>query len=226
MSSKRMTELNAKVDKTKAYSIEEAVALLKEVATAKFDESVEIHANLGIDPKKSDQQIRETVVLPHGTGKTKKIAAFVGSNDEKAAREAGADVIFGEEEVKELAKTGKIDFEVAVATPEMMPKIAVVARVLGPRGLMPNPKTGTVGPDVAKMIRELKSGKIAYKNDDTGNIHQIVGKISFDADKLKENVETMIESLKKVKPTSQKGIYFKGLYITTTMGPSVKIQIV
>jgi len=222
---KRIAELKAKVEKTKLYTLDEAVELLKELGNAKFDESVEIHANLGINPKKSDQQIREILVLPHGTGKTKKIAAFVGANDEKAAKDAGADLVLGEEEVKAIAKSGKADFDVAVATPEMMPKIAVAARVLGPRGLMPNPKTGTVDKDVAKMISELKSGKIAYKNDDSGNIHQVVGKVSFDTAKIKENAEAMIESIKKAKPQAQKGVYIKGLYITTTMGPSIRLDV-
>ena len=222
--SKRMTELEAKVDKTKIYNLDEAVTLLKEIATAKFDESIEIHANLGINPKKSDQQIRETIVLPHGTGKTKRIAAFVGPDDEKTAKDAGADIVFGEEEIQELKKTGKIDFDVAVATPAMMPKIAAVARILGPRGLMPSPKTGTVGPKVKQMIDELKAGKIAYKNDETGNIHQVIGKISFDEKKIKENIETFVESLNKVKPKTLKGIYIKGLFLTTTMSPSIQIE--
>ena len=213
------------VDKTKVYTLEEAIALVKETSTVKFDASIELHARLGIDPKKGDQQIRATVVLPHGTGKTKRIAAFVGPNDEKAAKDAGADLILGEEEIKEIKTTGKAEFDVAVATPEMMPKLAVAARVLGPRGLMPNPKTGTVGPNVEQMITELKKGKTAFKNDSTANVHQAVGKVSFDNKKIQENIETFVETLKKVKPNSTKGSYIKAMYLTSSMGPSVKFSI-
>jgi len=223
--SKRMEDLKAKVDKTKAYSLDEAIALVKETSTVKFDASVELHARLGIDPKKSDQQIRATVVLPNGTGKTKRIAAFVGPNDEKAAKDAGADLICGEEEIKAIKDTGKIDFDIAVATPEMMPKLAIAARVLGPKGLMPNPKTDTVDKNVAKMIEALKKGKAAFKNDDQANIHQLVGKVSFDAGKLKENIETFLEALKRAKPSGAKGTYIKALYLTSSMGPSVKIAV-
>lgn len=212
------------VDKTKVYSVDEAIALVKATSTVKFDASVEVHARLGIDPRKSDQQIRATVALPHGTGKTKRIAAIVGSNDEAAAKAAGADLVMGEEELKTLKDTGKIDFDIAIATPEMMPKLAVVAKVLGPKGLMPNPKTGTVGPDVKKMIGELKGGKVAFKNDDTSNIHQIIGKVSFDEAKLKENFTAFMETLRKVKPSSMKGSYIKSLHITSSMGPSIKVD--
>lgn len=222
--SKRMNELKAKVDKTKLYSLEEAVALVKETGAAKFDASVEVHANLGIDPKKSDQMVRATVVLPHGSGKTKRVAAFVGPNHEAAAKAAGADLVMGEEEIKTLKDTGKIEFDVAVATPEMMPKIAMAARILGPRGLMPNPKTDTVGTNLEKMIGDLKRGKAAFKADDTSNVHQAVGKVSFDEAKLVDNVKAFLEALKKAKPTSTKGTYIKSLHLTSTMGPSVKID--
>ena len=223
--SKRMTDLKTKVDSTKVYSLDEAIALVKATSTVKFDASVEFHARLGIDPKKSDQLIRATVVLPHGTGKTKRIAAFVGPNDEKAAKDAGADLVLGEEEIKEIKTTGKIDFDIAVATPEMMPKLAVAARVLGPKGLMPNPKTDTVDKNVAKMIEALKKGKAAFKNDDQANIHQLVGKVSFDNAKLKENIETFIEALKRAKPAGAKGTYIKTAFLTSAMGPSVKISV-
>lgn len=213
------------VDKTKVYNIDEAIELVKKTSTVKFDASVEVHVSLGIDPKKSDQQIRTTVILPHGTGKTKTVAAFVGANDEKTATEAGADFIYGEEEIKKIKDTGKIEFDIAVATPEMMPKLAVAAKILGPKGLMPNPKTGTVDADVKKMVTEIKKGKAAFKNDDTGNIHQAIGKVSFDNAKLKENFEAFVDTLKKIKPTSVKGVYMKSLFLTSSMGPSVKVEV-
>ena len=221
-----MDDLRLKVEKDKVYSIEEAVKLVRETSTVKFDASVEVHARLGIDPKKSDQQIRTTVVLPHGTGKTKKVAAFVGANDEKDAKTAGADFIYGEEDIKKIKDTGKVEFDVAIATPEMMPKLAVAAKVLGPKGLMPNPKSGTVDTNVAKMVEELKKGKIAFKNDATGNIHQLIGKVSFEEAQIKENLETFLETLKKVKPQGMKGTYIKSLYLTSAMGPSIKLEIV
>src|SRR3990167_5726082 len=170
--SKRMDQLNTKVSKTKVYTLEEAIKLVKETSTVKFDASVEAHIKLGINTKKSDQQLRSTVALPHGTGKSKTVAAFVGSNDEKAAKEAGADFVYGEEDIKKIKDSGKIEFDIAVATPDMMPKMAVAAKILGPKGLMPNPKTDTVGKDIKKIIAELKKGKAAFKNDDTGNVHQ------------------------------------------------------
>ncbi len=223
--SKRMNELNTKVDKTKVYSLDEAIKLVKETSNVKFDASVEAHIKLGIDPKKSDQQIRSTVSLPHGTGKTKKVAAFVDANDEKAAKEAGADFVYTEEDIKKIKDTGKVEFDVAVATPSMMPKLAVAAKVLGPKGLMPNPKTGTVGPDVKKLITDLKKGKASFKNDDAGIIHQSIGKVSFDEQKLKENFNELIDALKKAKPTSAKGTYIKSAHLTSSMGPGIKVAI-
>ncbi len=223
--SKRMDDLQTKIEKEKVYTLEEAIAVVKDTSNVKFDASIELHARLGIDTKKSDQQVRSTVVLPHGTGKTKRIAAFVGSNDEKAAKDAGADLVLGVEEIKIIKDTGKIDFDIAVATPEMMPKLAVAARVLGPKGLMPNPKTETVDKNVAKMIEALKKGKAAFKNDDTGNIHQLVGKVSFDNAKLAENITAFLEALRKAKPSGTKGAFIKALYLTSAMGPSVKVVV-
>src|SRR3989339_971927 len=223
--SKRMTGLKTQVNKDTVYSVAEAVELVKKTSTVKFDASVEVHVKLGIDPKKTDQQIRATVVMPNGTGKTKTVAAFVSPNDEKDAKEAGADFVYGEEDIKKIKDTGKIEFEIAVSTPEMMPKLAVAARVLGPKGLMPNPKTGTVDKNIKKIIEEIKKGKAAFKNDDQANIHQLVGKTSFDNAKLKENLVAFLEALRKAKPQSSKGTYIKGIFLTSSMGPSVKVVV-
>lgn len=222
--SKRFIESRKKVDSNKKYSVDEAVSLLKEVANAKFDETIELHVRTGIDPRKGDQQIRGTVVLPHGTGKKIRVAAFVDSSNETAAKEAGADIVATEETINEIVKTGKIDFDIAVAVPAMMPKLAKAARVLGPRGLMPNPKTDTVGPNVAKMIEEQKGGKTAFKNDNTANIHAIVGKVSFTEDQIKENLNVILEAVKKTRPSSTKGVFMKSIYLTSTMGPSISID--
>jgi large subunit ribosomal protein L1 len=220
--SKRMTELSAKVDKNKVYPLDEAIALAKETSKVKFDASVEVHIQTGINPKKSEQQVRTSVILPHGTGKTKTVAAFVSADKEKEAKEAGADFIYGEEEIKKIKDTGKIEFEVAVTTPDMMPKLAIVAKILGPRGLMPNPKTDTVGTDIKKMITELKGGKVTFKNDDTSNIHQAIGKVSFTEAQLKENFLAFMEVLKRAKPIGIKGTFIKNIVISTSMGPGIK----
>lgn len=220
-----MTALQAQIDKNKVYSVDEAVALVKKTSNVKFDASVEVHVRLGIDASKGEQQIRATVVLPNGTGKSKTVAAFVGANDEKEAKAAGADFIYSEADIKKIKDSGKIDFDVAVATPEMMPKLAVAAKVLGPKGLMPNPKTDTVGKDVKKMITELKKGKAAFKNDDTGNIHQMIGKVSFSETQIKENLIAFLDALKRAKPNTAKGTFIKSLYLTTSMGPSVKVEV-
>ena len=185
---------------------------------------MEIHANLGIDIKKSEQQVRSTVVLPHGTGKTLKVAAFVNAAKTQEAKDAGADFVYDEEDIKKIKETGKIEFDVAITTPDMMPKMALAARILGPKGLMPNPKTETVGPNVKQMIESLKKGKVNFKNDDTGNIHQVVGKVSFSDEQLKANVETFLEALKKVKPAGVKGNYIQNLVLCSSMGPAVRIS--
>lgn len=222
--SKRMAANAAKVEKNKVYSLDEAIKLVRETSGVKFDASVEVHANLGIDPKKGDQLIRSTVVLPHGIGKTKKVAVFVSAEKEKEAMESGADVVYTEEGIKKIKDTGKIDFEVAVTTPDMMPKLAAVAKVLGPKGLMPSPKTETVGPNIKKMVEELKKGKVTFKNDDSANLHQIIGKVSFSETQLKENLMAFLEALKKAKPTTSKGTYVKNLILCSTMGPAIKIS--
>lgn len=212
------------VDAKKLYAPEEALELAKKTATTKFDGSVEVHINLGIDVKKGDQQVRSTIIFPHSIGKAKKVIAFVPADKEKDAKEAGAEIVGGEELIEELAKTGKIDFEVAVATPEMMPKLAKVAKILGPSGLMPNPKTDTVGANIKKLIEDVKKGKVAFKNDTTGNIHQSIGKSSMDAKNLLENFNILLDAIKKNKPASAKGVYLNSVTLTTTMGPGIKVD--
>lgn len=222
--SKRFVALKAKTDVKKLYKPEEALAMAKELATTKFDSTIEVHVNLGIDVKKGDQQVRATIIFPHSIGKTKKVAAFVSGDKEKEARDAGAEIVGGEELIAELLSSGKIDFDVAVATPDMMAKMSKVAKLLGPAGLMPNPKTDTVSPNVKKMIEDIKKGKVAFKNDQTANLHQAIGKASLDAAKLLENLTTFVDAVKKVKPASSKGVYIKSLTVTSTMGPGVKVD--
>jgi large subunit ribosomal protein L1 len=218
-----MTALRAKIDANRVYTVDEAIALIAETSSVKFDATVEVHANLGIDPKKGDQQVRATILMPNGTGKVLKVAAFVSPEKEKEAKDAGADFVYGEEEIKKIKDTGKIEFDIAVTTPDMMPKLAAVAKVLGPKGLMPNSKTDTVGPNVKKMVEDLKKGKASFKNDDTGNIHIAIGKVSFGTEKLKENFLSFVEMLNQIKPAGQKGTYIKSLHICASMGPSIKI---
>ena len=210
-------------DKLKAYPIEEALELNKKLSKTKFDASVEVHFRLGIDPKKGDQQIRTAVSLPHGTGKTIKVAAFVSADKEKAVKAAGADIVGGDDLIAEIKKTEKTDFQVAVAEPAMMKNLAQIAKILGTRGLMPSPKNETVTPDPAKAVAELKKGKVSFKNDDTGNVHVVIGKISFDANKLLDNFNTVLETVKKVKPAKSKGVYIKNIAITSSMGPGIKV---
>lgn len=212
-------------DNTKSYAIAEAVELTKKLSKVKFDASVEVHFRLGIDPKKGEQQIRSAVSLPHGTGKTVKVAAFVSPEKEKEVKEAGADLVGGDDLIAEIKKSEKTDFEVAVAEPAMMKNLAQIAKILGTRGLMPSPKNETVTPNPAKAVAELKKGKVSFKNDDTGNVHVAIGKISFDAKKLAENYETILEAIKKAKPSSAKGVYIKNVSINATMGPGVKVSI-
>ena len=210
-----------KLEKDKVYTLSEAVKFLKENKTAKFDESVEAHIRTGIDVKKSDQQVRGTVSLPHGTGKSKRIAVIT-STSQKEAKEAGAEIVAGEELLEKI-KAGKIEFDILVATPEMMPKLASVAKVLGPKGLMPNPKTETVTTKVKETVESLKKGKAAFKNDNSGNIHQSVGKTSFEDDKLVENIKAFIEAVEKAKPAAAKGKLIKGIALSSTMGVGIKV---
>lgn len=223
--SKRMKKIAPLVDATKTYPVKEALELAKKTASAKFDETVELHLKLGINATKGDQQIRGTVVLPFSFGRSKTVAAFVTSDKAKEAKEAGADVIFTENDVADLQKSGKINFEIAVAIPAMMKNIAPLARILGPKGLMPTPKNETIGPDLAKMIGELKKGKVNFKNDDTANVHQAIGKVSTDIEKLIANYEAIMEAIKKSKPESAKGTFIKKVTIATTMGPGIKVAV-
>jgi len=212
-------------DKTKSYSIEEAIDLVKKLSKIKFDASVEAHFRLGIDNKKGEQQIRTTVALPYGTGKTIKIAAFVAPEHEKETKEARADYVGGDELIAEIKKTEKTDFQVAIAEPSIMKKLAQIAKILGTRGLMPSPKNDTVTNNPAKTVRELKKGKVSFKNDDTGNVHVAIGKVSFDKQQLAENFQALLQAIKKVKPASSKGLYIKNVSINSTMGQGIKIQI-
>lgn len=210
-------------DKNKAYGIAEAIELTKKLSRTKFDASVEVHFRLGIDVKKGEQQVRVAVNLPHGTGKTIKVAAFVTQSKEKEVREAGADFVGGDELIAQIKKTEKTDFQVAVAEPVMMKNLGQIAKILGTRGLMPSPKNDTVSPDPAKAVKELKKGKVSLKNDDTGNVHVAIGKISFTADQLAQNFQTLLDAIRKAKPSSSKGVYLKNIVICSTMGPGIKV---
>ncbi len=213
------------VDPKKVYEIDEALDLVKKTSKAKFDASVELHIKLGIDPKKGEQQVRATVSLPHGTGKDKRIAVFVESGREEEAKAAGATLYGNDELIKQIATTGACDFDIAVATPVMMPQLAKIAKILGPRGLMPNPKTETVTNDIAKAVKELKGGKVTFKNDDTANIHQVIGRVSFSADQLKGNFEAILVVLKKSKPSGSKGVFLKSASLASTMGPGIRVKL-
>lgn len=222
---KRLKNFKAKIDNTKVYTVEEAVKLVKETAVAKFDTTIEAHASLGIDPKKGEQIVRASVNLPHGSGKKVRIAAFVSEADVKKAKDAGASVAGGETLIEEIKKTGKCDFDIAVTVPDMMKNLASIARVLGQKGLMPNPKTGTIGTDIVKMIEELQKGKVSYKNDDTANVHLAIGKASYTEQQITANFQAFVDSLKKAKPQNVKGTYIKSVHLSSTMGPSIKVAI-
>ncbi|HNV96821.1 MAG TPA: 50S ribosomal protein L1 [bacterium] len=220
--SKRMKAIKSSVDTKKIYTVEEAVSILKNTANVKFDSSLEAHISLGIDPKKGEQIVRSTVTLPHGNGKVRKLVAFTTKIDE--AKAAGADIIGDDEYIEKIRQSGKCDFDIAVATPEIMPRLASIAKILGQKGLMPNPKSGTIDNDVKKMITELKSGKESFKNDDSANVHLAVGKISFDENKLVDNVKSFVDAVKKAKPQSLKGVYIKSVALSSTMGPGLKVN--
>lgn len=213
------------ITKDQVYSMDEAIELLKKTANTKFVGSVEVHVKTNIDPKKTDQAIRGTLSLPHGTGKVKKIAAFVTEGKEDAAKKAGAQLVGGEELIKSIKESEKTDFDIAVAEPAMMPKLAVIAKILGTRGLMPNPKTGTVSENIAQAIAEIAGGKVSFKNDDSGNLHQIIGKTDFDAAKLSENLKAFYDAVMQSKPATVKKSYLANMTINATMGPSIKIKL-
>jgi len=223
--SQRFIELQEKIDPDKLYPLEEAIKLAKETSSTKFDASIEIAVRSGIDPKKSDQQMRATVQLPHGTGKKIKVAVIAPEKEQKEAKAAGAELVGGEELIEKIKKTEKTDFDVLITTPEMMKELAKIAKVLGPRGLMPNPKTETVTPNIKKAVEDLGKGKVSYRNDDSGNIHLAIGKVSFEDKKLVENYQAFIDSLNKNKPDTIKGILIKKISISSSMGPGIKVQI-
>jgi len=211
------------VDRERQYLPGEALKLLKEFPTAKFDESVEVSFRLGVDPRKADQMVRGTVSLPHGTGKSVRVAAFAVGDKAREAREAGADLVGGEELVEEVQK-GNIEFDAAVATPDMMSTVGKAGRVLGPRGLMPNPKAGTVTPDIGKAVRDIKAGKLEYRIDRQANLHLVIGKRSFGEDQLAQNYMAVVDEILRAKPASAKGKYVKTATLSTTMGPGIRLD--
>ena len=220
--SKKYQEAAALIEKGKAYPIDEAVALVKKTSTVNFDASVDVVFKLGLDTRHADQQLRGAVVLPHGTGKTKKVLVVTQGAKVEEAKAAGADVVGGKEILEDIQK-GWLDFEVMIATPDMRAELGKLGRILGPKGLMPNPKTGTVTMDVAKAVQETKAGKVTYRTDKDGNVHMPIGRVSFDDEKLAENFKTVYDLLLRVKPSSAKGTYMKNIVVSSTMGPSVKV---
>lgn len=220
---KRMRVIREKVDGTKLYEINDAVALLKELATAKFVESVDVAVNLGIDPRKSDQNVRGATVLPHGTGREVRVAVFTQGANAEAAKAAGAELV-GMDDLAEQIKAGEMNFDVVIASPDAMRVVGMLGQILGPRGLMPNPKTGTVTPNVAEAVKNAKAGQVRYRNDKNGIIHTTIGKVDFTPAQLKENLEALISALKKAKPAVAKGVYVKKVSISTTMGAGVAID--
>ena len=222
--SKKYVEVLNKIDRTRLYDATEALSLVAEVATAKFDETVEAHIKLGVDSRHADQQVRGAIVLPHGTGKTKKVLVFAKGEKAKEAEAAGADFVGAEDLVQKIQKENWFDFDVVVATPDMMGVVGRLGRVLGPKGLMPNPKSGTVTFDVAKAIDEIKAGKVEYRLDKTNIIHVPVGKVSFGGEKLAENFAALMDAIVKAKPAAAKGQYLRSVTVASTMGPGVKIN--
>jgi len=221
---KKTIDAAKKIDRTKLYDPAEAIGLVKEVAFAKFDETVELHVRLGIDPRQSDQQVRGAVVLPYGTGKTKRVAVFAKGEKAKEAEAAGADIVGAEDLAARIQQENFLDFDVVVATPDMMGALGRLGKILGPKGLMPNPKTGTVTFDVERAIREIKAGKVEFRVDKTAIVHVPIGRVSFDKEKLIGNFATLMEALVKAKPAAAKGTYLKSVAVASTMGPGVKVN--
>ena len=223
--SKKYREALEKLEKGKLYPLEEAVKLVKETSTSKFDGTVEIAVRLNLDTKKNDQQLRGAIVLPYGTGKTKKVLVLAKGDAAKAAKEAGADYVGDVDMINKIEKENFFDFDVIIATPEMMPLLGKLGKVLGPKGLMPNPKTGTVTMDTKKAVEEVKKGRVEYRTDSYANVHALVGKVSFDDEKLVDNIKAFMDVIIKSKPQAAKGIYLKGVALASTMGPSVKVDL-
>jgi large subunit ribosomal protein L1 len=221
--SKRVVAARAKIDRNKVYPVADALNLVKETATAKFDESVDAVINLGIDARKSDQLVRGALVLPHGTGKTKRVAVFAQGAQAEAAKAAGADIV-GFEDLAEQVKGGMLDFDIAIATPDAMRVVGALGQVLGPRGLMPNPKVGTVTPNVAEAVKNAKAGQVQYRTDKAGIVHCTIGRASFSVDALKDNLAALLDALTKAKPASSKGVYLKKVSVSSTMGAGVRVD--
>ena len=221
---KRYRAATALIDEAKAYTVEEAMAVMKQAPSAKFDESVDLSLRLGVDPKHSDQMVRGAVVLPHGIGKTVRVAVFAKGEKEREAREAGADYV-GAEDLVEKIQGGWMEFDATIATPDLMGQVGKLGKVLGPRGLMPNPKLGTVTFDIARAVREVKAGKVEFRVDKAGNVHVLIGKKSFPANHLFENAMTLIEAIMRAKPAASKGQYLRSLTVSSTMGPGVHMDV-
>jgi large subunit ribosomal protein L1 len=220
---KKYNDATKRYDREQLHIVSEGIDLVKRLATASFDETVELVVRLGVDPRKADQMIRGTVALPAGTGKDVRIAVFASGDAAAAARDAGADIV-GADDLAELVQGGMLDFDVAIATPDLMPMIAKLGRVLGPRGLMPNPKTGTVTPDVARAVSEFKGGKVEYRTDRYGNVHVPIGRVSFSSEALLTNFRAVLDELQRAKPASSKGRYLRKINLSSTMGPGVKVD--
>lgn len=221
---KKFADAAKEIDRSIVYDPAEAFDLVKQIAAAKFDETIEVAVRLGVDPRHADQQVRGAVVLPNGTGKTRTVLVFAKGDKAKEAEEAGADFVGAEDMVAKIQTEGWLGFDVAIATPDMMGNVGKLGRILGPRGLMPNPKTGTVTFDITRAVQEVKAGKIEYRVDKAGNIHAPIGRVSFNTDKLLENFRTLIDTLIRAKPAATKGQYIKGISISSTMGPGVKVN--
>lgn len=221
--SKRTKAINEKLEAGKLYGIDEALALLKEMPAAKFLESIDVSVNLGVDPRKSDQVVRSATVLPHGTGKVVRVAVFTQGANADAAREAGADIV-GMDDLADEVKKGNMDFDVVIASPDAMRVVGQLGQILGPRGLMPNPKVGTVTPDVATAVKNAKAGQVRYRTDKAGIIHCSIGKVDFEVNALRENLQALMADLQKAKPSSAKGVYFRKITVSTTMGPGVLVD--